>query len=200
MSTPSGLAQGSGEYFASVGVGTPPTPALLVLDTGSDVVWLQGAPCRRCYALSGGCSASRIAVAQPCSSAVAALPYNIAGPPPAISLAPLRPRAPQQLQRPRLRPSPSPPPRTPPRSVAAAAPSPPPAAVSKRRLSCTLSGGEPRARRAATLGRCGSEGGADAIGGEGDLGGGEAAAHGAAISGVATHGAASVELGQGVRD
>jgi len=36
----SGLAQGSGEYFASVGVGTPPTPALLVLDTGSDVVWL----------------------------------------------------------------------------------------------------------------------------------------------------------------
>ena len=49
----SGLAQGSGEYFASVGVGTPPTPALLVLDTGSDVVWLQCAPCRRCYALSG---------------------------------------------------------------------------------------------------------------------------------------------------
>ena len=61
----SSLAQGSGEYFAWVGVGTPPTPALLVLDTGSDVVWLQGAPCRRCYALSGGCSASRIAVAQP---------------------------------------------------------------------------------------------------------------------------------------
>ena len=49
----SGLAQGSGEYFASVGVGTPPTPALLVLDTGSDVVWLQCAPCRQCYAQSG---------------------------------------------------------------------------------------------------------------------------------------------------
>ncbi|KAL6848841.1 hypothetical protein ACP4OV_021424 [Aristida adscensionis] len=49
----SGLAQGSGEYFAQVGVGTPPTPALLVLDTGSDVVWLQCAPCRRCYAQSG---------------------------------------------------------------------------------------------------------------------------------------------------
>ncbi|XP_066367807.1 aspartyl protease family protein 2-like [Miscanthus floridulus] len=49
----SGLALGSGEYFASVGVGTPPTPALLVLDTGSDVVWLQCAPCRRCYAQSG---------------------------------------------------------------------------------------------------------------------------------------------------
>ncbi|TVT98997.1 hypothetical protein EJB05_55626, partial [Eragrostis curvula] len=49
----SGLAQGSGEYFAQVGVGTPPSPALLVLDTGSDVVWLQCAPCRRCYAQSG---------------------------------------------------------------------------------------------------------------------------------------------------
>ncbi|XP_004961034.1 aspartyl protease family protein 2 [Setaria italica] len=49
----SGLSQGSGEYFAQVGVGTPPTPALLVLDTGSDVVWLQCAPCRHCYAQSG---------------------------------------------------------------------------------------------------------------------------------------------------
>ena len=49
----SGLALGSGKYFAWVGVGTPPTPALLVLDTGSDVVWLQCAPCCRFYALSG---------------------------------------------------------------------------------------------------------------------------------------------------
>ncbi|OEL17504.1 Aspartyl protease family protein 2 [Dichanthelium oligosanthes] len=49
----SGLSQGSGEYFAQVGVGTPPAPALLVLDTGSDVVWLQCAPCRHCYAQSG---------------------------------------------------------------------------------------------------------------------------------------------------
>ncbi|PAN17815.1 hypothetical protein PAHAL_3G156600 [Panicum hallii] len=49
----SGLSQGSGEYFAQVGVGSPPTPALLVLDTGSDVVWLQCAPCRHCYAQSG---------------------------------------------------------------------------------------------------------------------------------------------------
>jgi hypothetical protein len=72
----SGPAQGSGEYFASAGVGTPPTPTLLVLDTGSDVVWLQCAPCRRCYAQSGGCSTSTIAVARPGSSAVAALPCN----------------------------------------------------------------------------------------------------------------------------
>jgi hypothetical protein len=72
----SGPAQGSGEYFASAGVGTPPTPTLLVLDTGSDVVWLQCAPCRRCYAQSGECSTSTIAVARPGSSAVAALPCN----------------------------------------------------------------------------------------------------------------------------
>uniref|UniRef100_A0A0E0L6H6 Peptidase A1 domain-containing protein n=1 Tax=Oryza punctata TaxID=4537 RepID=A0A0E0L6H6_ORYPU len=49
----SGLPQGSGEYFAQVGVGTPATTALMVLDTGSDVVWLQCAPCRHCYAQSG---------------------------------------------------------------------------------------------------------------------------------------------------
>ncbi|KAF8783574.1 hypothetical protein HU200_000512 [Digitaria exilis] len=49
----SGLSKGSGEYFAQVGVGTPSTPALLVLDTGSDVVWLQCAPCQHCYAQSG---------------------------------------------------------------------------------------------------------------------------------------------------
>ncbi|EEE64882.1 hypothetical protein OsJ_19741 [Oryza sativa Japonica Group] len=35
----SGLPQGTGEYFAQVGVGTPATTALMVLDTGSDVVW-----------------------------------------------------------------------------------------------------------------------------------------------------------------
>ncbi|RLN24688.1 protein ASPARTIC PROTEASE IN GUARD CELL 2-like [Panicum miliaceum] len=49
----SGIAQGSGEYFTKIGVGTPATPALMVLDTGSDVVWLQCAPCRRCYDQSG---------------------------------------------------------------------------------------------------------------------------------------------------
>jgi aspartyl protease family protein len=49
----SGLAQGSGEYFTKIGVGTPATPALMVLDTGSDVVWMQCAPCRRCYEQSG---------------------------------------------------------------------------------------------------------------------------------------------------
>lgn len=45
----SGLAQGSGEYFTRLGVGTPPRNVYMVLDTGSDVVWLQCAPCRSCY-------------------------------------------------------------------------------------------------------------------------------------------------------
>ncbi|KAM1053360.1 hypothetical protein ACFX15_000799 [Malus domestica] len=45
----SGLSQGSGEYFTRLGVGTPPRYVYMVLDTGSDVVWLQCAPCRRCY-------------------------------------------------------------------------------------------------------------------------------------------------------
>ncbi|KAJ1413766.1 Xylanase inhibitor, C-terminal [Sesbania bispinosa] len=45
----SGLAQGSGEYFTRIGVGTPAKYVYMVLDTGSDVVWLQCAPCRKCY-------------------------------------------------------------------------------------------------------------------------------------------------------
>ncbi|KAK6919982.1 Xylanase inhibitor, N-terminal [Dillenia turbinata] len=45
----SGLSQGSGEYFTRIGIGTPPRYVYMVLDTGSDVVWLQCAPCRKCY-------------------------------------------------------------------------------------------------------------------------------------------------------
>ena len=45
----SGTSQGSGEYFCRVGIGSPPTPAYMVLDTGSDVNWLQCAPCADCY-------------------------------------------------------------------------------------------------------------------------------------------------------
>ncbi|KAL6126315.1 hypothetical protein ACLB2K_074366 [Fragaria x ananassa] len=40
----SGLSQGSGEYFTRIGVGSPPKYLYMVLDTGSDVVWLQCAP------------------------------------------------------------------------------------------------------------------------------------------------------------
>nr|DAD36247.1 TPA_asm: hypothetical protein HUJ06_006887 [Nelumbo nucifera] len=45
----SGLSQGSGEYFTRIGVGTPPRYVYMVLDTGSDIVWIQCAPCRKCY-------------------------------------------------------------------------------------------------------------------------------------------------------
>lgn len=45
----SGLAQGSGEYFTRLGVGTPPKYMYMVLDTGSDIIWIQCAPCKKCY-------------------------------------------------------------------------------------------------------------------------------------------------------
>ncbi|QCD92145.1 Aspartic peptidase [Vigna unguiculata] len=51
LSTPvsSGTSQGSGEYFSRVGVGQPAKPFYMVLDTGSDVNWLQCKPCSDCY-------------------------------------------------------------------------------------------------------------------------------------------------------
>ncbi|KAL3501674.1 hypothetical protein ACH5RR_036123 [Cinchona calisaya] len=45
----SGTSQGSGEYFSRVGIGRPPSQVYMVLDTGSDVNWLQCAPCGDCY-------------------------------------------------------------------------------------------------------------------------------------------------------
>ncbi|KAL8533396.1 hypothetical protein ACS0TY_009689 [Phlomoides rotata] len=45
----SGTSQGSGEYFCRIGVGNPPTQSYMVLDTGSDVNWVQCAPCADCY-------------------------------------------------------------------------------------------------------------------------------------------------------
>ncbi|GJW69559.1 aspartyl protease family protein 2-like protein [Tanacetum coccineum] len=48
----SGLAQGSGEYFTRIGIGSPARYFYMVLDTGSDVVWLQCKPCRKCYTQS----------------------------------------------------------------------------------------------------------------------------------------------------
>ncbi|KAL6190279.1 hypothetical protein ACLB2K_036677 [Fragaria x ananassa] len=45
----SGTSQGSGEYFSRVGIGRPPSQVYVVLDTGSDVSWVQCAPCADCY-------------------------------------------------------------------------------------------------------------------------------------------------------
>ncbi|KAG0492771.1 hypothetical protein HPP92_006169 [Vanilla planifolia] len=45
----SGSSQGSGEYFSQVGIGQPARSAYLVVDTGSDVTWIQCEPCSDCY-------------------------------------------------------------------------------------------------------------------------------------------------------
>ncbi|KAL9250314.1 ASPARTIC PROTEASE IN GUARD CELL 1-like protein [Drosera capensis] len=45
----SGTSQGSGEYFTRLGVGSPARDYYMVIDTGSDVNWLQCEPCNDCY-------------------------------------------------------------------------------------------------------------------------------------------------------
>lgn len=45
----SGMDQGSGEYFVRIGVGSPAKNQYMVLDSGSDIVWVQCQPCTQCY-------------------------------------------------------------------------------------------------------------------------------------------------------
>ncbi|XP_050234906.1 protein ASPARTIC PROTEASE IN GUARD CELL 2 [Mercurialis annua] len=45
----SGMNQGSGEYFVRIGVGSPPRDQYVVIDSGSDIVWVQCQPCTHCY-------------------------------------------------------------------------------------------------------------------------------------------------------
>uniref|UniRef100_A0ACD5VD92 Uncharacterized protein n=1 Tax=Avena sativa TaxID=4498 RepID=A0ACD5VD92_AVESA len=45
----SGVAIGSGEYLVDVYVGTPPRRFQMIMDTGSDLNWLQCAPCLDCF-------------------------------------------------------------------------------------------------------------------------------------------------------
>ncbi|PKA65198.1 Protein aspartic protease in guard cell 2 [Apostasia shenzhenica] len=71
-----GLAQGSGEYFVRVGVGSPPKQQFMVVDSGSDLIWVQCQPCGQCYPqpdpiFDPALSASFSGV--PCSSPVCAL-------------------------------------------------------------------------------------------------------------------------------
>ncbi|KAJ6833784.1 uncharacterized protein M6B38_338805 [Iris pallida] len=49
----SGVSLGSGEYLMDVFIGTPPRHFSLILDTGSDLNWLQCAPCRDCFPQRG---------------------------------------------------------------------------------------------------------------------------------------------------
>ncbi|XP_027366818.1 protein ASPARTIC PROTEASE IN GUARD CELL 2-like [Abrus precatorius] len=45
----SGMEQGSGEYFVRIGVGSPPRNQYVVIDSGSDIIWVQCQPCTQCY-------------------------------------------------------------------------------------------------------------------------------------------------------
>lgn len=44
----SGASFGTGQYFVSLSLGTPPQPLLLVADTGSDLIWATCSACRNC--------------------------------------------------------------------------------------------------------------------------------------------------------
>jgi aspartyl protease family protein len=49
----SGVPLGSGEYLMDAFIGTPPRHFSLILDTGSDLNWIQCAPCQDCFEQSG---------------------------------------------------------------------------------------------------------------------------------------------------
>ncbi|OVA11969.1 Peptidase A1 [Macleaya cordata] len=49
----SGVSLGSGEYFMDVFIGTPPKHFSLILDTGSDLNWIQCTPCYDCFEQNG---------------------------------------------------------------------------------------------------------------------------------------------------
>ncbi|GAB2233644.1 hypothetical protein Droror1_Dr00002871 [Drosera rotundifolia] len=49
----SGVTLGSGEYFMDVFIGTPPKHFLLIVDTGSDLNWIQCDPCHKCFEQKG---------------------------------------------------------------------------------------------------------------------------------------------------
>jgi hypothetical protein len=49
----SGSTLGSGQYLLSFSIGTPPQSFFLVADTGSDLIWVQCAPCKVCYTQTG---------------------------------------------------------------------------------------------------------------------------------------------------
>jgi len=49
----SGASLGTGEYFIDMFVGTPPKHVWLILDTGSDLSWIQCDPCYDCFEQNG---------------------------------------------------------------------------------------------------------------------------------------------------
>ncbi|XP_004500468.1 aspartyl protease family protein 2-like [Cicer arietinum] len=49
----SGASLGTGEYFIDMFIGTPPKHVWLILDTGSDLNWIQCVPCYDCFEQNG---------------------------------------------------------------------------------------------------------------------------------------------------
>lgn len=49
----SGAEEGIGEYFVKIGIGSPPVDQYMVIDTGSDMTWVQCQPCTHCYHQAG---------------------------------------------------------------------------------------------------------------------------------------------------
>lgn len=45
----SGVEEGIGEYLVKIGIGNPPVDQYMVIDTGSDMTWVQCEPCTQCY-------------------------------------------------------------------------------------------------------------------------------------------------------
>ncbi|WVZ03657.1 hypothetical protein V8G54_024463 [Vigna mungo] len=43
------ITPASGEYLLNYSVGTPPVQILGIIDTGSDIIWMQCQPCKECY-------------------------------------------------------------------------------------------------------------------------------------------------------
>ena len=44
------VASGNGEYLVDISFGSPPQKATAIVDTGSDLIWVQCLPCQSCYA------------------------------------------------------------------------------------------------------------------------------------------------------
>lgn len=48
------VASGNGEYLVDISFGTPPQKSTAIVDTGSDLNWVQCLPCEACYASKSG--------------------------------------------------------------------------------------------------------------------------------------------------
>ncbi|GLT95163.1 hypothetical protein SLE2022_128600 [Rubroshorea leprosula] len=53
ISFKSSIIANNNEFLMKISLGTPPSPILAVMDTGSDLVWTQCQPCSHCYMQDG---------------------------------------------------------------------------------------------------------------------------------------------------